>query len=83
MRSRLVLLAILIALAHVTPGGAQEVVVTGMRVSGDDYSRMPAVVLARRADFLVQLTNDEGAGMPRPASELRSESGARAPAEGV
>jgi len=39
----------------------EEVVVTGDRVSGDDYSRIPAVVLQRRADFLVQsvrLTND-------------------------
>jgi hypothetical protein len=40
---------------------AQEVVVTGSRVSGDDYSHMPAIVLERRADYLVQrirLTND-------------------------
>jgi hypothetical protein len=39
----------------------EEVVVTGARVSGDDYSRIPAIVLERRADFLVQrirLTND-------------------------
>ena len=38
-----------------------EIVVTGARVSGDDYSRIPAIVLERRADFLVQrirLTND-------------------------
>jgi hypothetical protein len=38
-----------------------EVVVTGSRVSGDDYSKIPAVVLQQRADFLVQrirLTND-------------------------
>jgi hypothetical protein len=42
-------------------GIAQEVVVTGARISGDDYSRIPAIVLERRADFLVQrirLTND-------------------------
>jgi hypothetical protein len=39
----------------------EEVVVTGERISGDDYSTIPAVVLQRRADFLVQrirLTND-------------------------
>lgn len=39
----------------------QEVVVTGERISGEEYSGMPAVVLTRRADFLVQsiqLTND-------------------------
>jgi len=39
----------------------EEIVVTGSRISGDDYSRMPAVVLQQRADFLVQrirLTND-------------------------
>ena len=39
----------------------EEIVVTGQRVSGEDYSRIPAVVLQRRADFLVQrirLTND-------------------------
>jgi hypothetical protein len=38
-----------------------EVVVTGQRISGDDYSGIPAIVLLRRADFLVQrvsLTND-------------------------
>jgi hypothetical protein len=38
-----------------------EVVVTGERISGEDYSGIPAVVLIRRADFLVQrvtLTND-------------------------
>ena len=45
------------------PAWAQvdEVVVTGARISGDDYSSIPAVVLQRRADFLVQrirLTND-------------------------
>ena len=39
----------------------EEIVVTGERASGDDYSRMPSVVMQRRADFLVQsirLTND-------------------------
>src|SRR5262245_34618078 len=39
----------------------EEVVVTGARISGDDYSAIPAVVLQRRGDFLVQrirLTND-------------------------
>ena len=45
------------------PAWAQldEIVVTGSRVSGDDYSKIPAIVLQRRADFLVQrirLTND-------------------------
>ena len=54
---------IVTALALATPALAQldEVVVTGSRISGDDYSRIPAVVLERRADFLVQqvhLTND-------------------------
>ena len=41
--------------------GLDEIVVTGSRVSGEDYSRIPAIVLQRRADFLVQrirLTND-------------------------
>jgi hypothetical protein len=52
-----------IALAAGAPAWAQmeEVVVTGSRISGDDYSGIPAVVLQRRADFLVQrirLTND-------------------------
>jgi hypothetical protein len=28
----------------------QEVVVTGSRISGDDYSRIPAVVVQRRAE---------------------------------
>jgi hypothetical protein len=38
-----------------------EIVVTGSRISGDDYSGMPAVTIDKRADFLVQqvrLTND-------------------------
>jgi hypothetical protein len=38
-----------------------EIVVTGARASGDEYSKIPAIVLQRRADFLVQrirLTND-------------------------
>ncbi len=42
-------------------GQVEEVVVTGSRISGDDYSGIPAVVLQRRGDFLVQqirLTND-------------------------
>ena len=38
-----------------------EIVVTGSRVNGDDYSGIPAVTLQRRADFMVQrirLVND-------------------------
>ena len=59
----LTLTTTLIACACAAPALAQmeEVVVSGARVSGDDYSRIPAVVLERRADFLVQrirLTND-------------------------
>src|SRR5436190_22851573 len=47
-----------------------EVVVTGSRISGDDYSGIPSVVLLRRADFLVQriqLTNDTRAEDARNA----------------
>ncbi len=60
--SRTVLVLVL-ALVTGAPAWAQveEVVVTGSRISGDDYSAIPAVVLHRRADFLVQrirLTND-------------------------
>jgi hypothetical protein len=55
--------ALIVALLIGVPAWAQvdEVVVTGSRISGDDYSAIPAVVLQRRADFLVQrirLTND-------------------------
>jgi hypothetical protein len=55
--------ALALALIVATPALAQmeEVVVTGTRISGDDYSSIPAVVLQRRGDFLVQrirLTND-------------------------
>ena len=55
--------AFMLAPVLYSPAWAQvdEVVVTGSRISGDDYSRIPAVVLERRADFLVQrirLTND-------------------------
>jgi hypothetical protein len=42
-------------------GSIGEVVVTGSRVMGDDYSTIPAVSIEKRADFLVQrvrLTND-------------------------
>jgi hypothetical protein len=38
-----------------------EIVVTGSRISGDDYSQIPTVTVEKRADFLVQqisLTND-------------------------
>ena len=56
-------LALVLVLVSGPPAWAQidEVVVTGARISGDDYSGIPAVVLQRRADFLVQqirLTND-------------------------
>ena len=42
-------------------GQVGEVVVTGSRISGEDYSRMPAVTITKRADFLIRslrLTND-------------------------
>jgi hypothetical protein len=56
-------LVIVLSVLGVQQAEAQlaEVVVTADRVSGDDYSRIPAIVLDRRADFLVQgirLTND-------------------------
>jgi hypothetical protein len=56
-------LALTLALVAGAPawGQVEEVVVTGSRISGDDYSGIPAVVLQRRGDFLVQqirLTND-------------------------
>ena len=38
-----------------------EIVVTGTRISGDDWDGMPAVTLTRRADFLIQsihISND-------------------------
>lgn len=65
------ILAILIAGGACTaPAWAQleEVVVTGQRISGEDYSSIPAVVLTRRADFLVQrvqLSNDTRAEAAR------------------
>jgi hypothetical protein len=63
MSRRYLALALTLALVTGTPSWAQvdEVVVTGLRISGEDYSSMPAVVLQRRADFLAQrirLTND-------------------------
>jgi hypothetical protein len=56
-------LVLFVAVVTGAPAWAQvdEVVVTGARISGEDYSSIPAVVLQRRADFLVQrirLTND-------------------------
>lgn len=56
-----VILASLLPLPVLSQGSLDEVVVTGQRISGDEYSGIPAVVLLRRADFLVQrvsLTND-------------------------
>lgn len=58
-----IVLASIVALVAAAPAWTQvdEVVVTGARISGDDYSGIPSVVLQRRADFLVQrirLTND-------------------------
>jgi len=58
------LAAFVAACAFCAPAWSQnleEVVVTGERMSGEDYSGIPAVVLTHRADFLVQsieLTND-------------------------
>src|SRR5688500_5705054 len=52
---RLVLLILAAALA--APAAAQSeleaIVVTGTRISTDDYSGTPAVTVQRRADFLV------------------------------
>jgi hypothetical protein len=70
MRSPLQTIALLLLCACASPAWAQldEVVVTGARASGDEYSGIPAVVLERRADFLVQrvrLTNDTRASDAR------------------
>jgi hypothetical protein len=49
-------------------GQLGEIVVTGSRISGDDYSGMPAITIDKRADFLVQqirLTNDTRAADAR------------------
>ena len=63
MRNSNAALFLIVAVVAGAPAWAQvdEVVVTGARISGEDYSSIPAVVLQRRADFLVQrirLTND-------------------------
>lgn len=64
MRRYRIALALVLACSACAPTWAQtvdEVVVTGSRISGEDYYGIPAVVLERRADFLVQrirLTND-------------------------
>jgi len=55
--------AFMLAGVFCSPAWAQleEIVVTGSRISGDEYSRIPAIVLQQRADFLVQrirMTND-------------------------
>lgn len=62
-KKKLTNICLALSLIAAAPTWAQidEVVVTGARISGDDYSSIPAVVLQRRADFLVQrirLTND-------------------------
>jgi hypothetical protein len=63
MRNALIAATAVIFSACAAPALAQvqEIVVTGSRIGGEDYSSIPAVVLERRADFLVQrinLTND-------------------------
>jgi hypothetical protein len=61
MKRALVFLAIAVSAAAPAVAQLDEIVVTGTRMSGDDYSNIPAVVLLHRADFLVQsirLTND-------------------------
>ena len=63
MLSERAILWTLLAIAVPSAATAQtdEIVVTGSRVSGDDYSGIPSVTLQRRADFLVQrirLLND-------------------------
>jgi hypothetical protein len=63
MKNKQVSVTLLLACLCALPAYAQldEVVVTGQRISGDDYSGIPAIVLTRRADFIVQritLTND-------------------------
>ena len=61
MRHPLRSLVVVLACSGPWPAMAQmeEVVVTGARISGDDYLRMPAIVLERRADFLVQRVRPE------------------------
>ena len=63
MRDVRIIAVLMLAGILCSPAWAQleEVVVTGSRNSGDDYARIPAIVLEQRADFLVQrirLTND-------------------------
>jgi hypothetical protein len=74
MRSiRTLVVLFLCVVAPAAFGQVEEVVVTGARISGDDYSQIPAIVLHRRADFLVQrvrLTNDTRAESGR-VSELQ------------
>ena len=73
MQRSIFAIALAIACVAAVPAWGQmdemdEVVVTGARISGDDYSGIPAIVLRRRADFLVQrvlLTNDTRAGDAR------------------
>jgi hypothetical protein len=70
MRKRSVMVAFILSAIAVQQADAQlqEVVVTAARISEDDYSRIPAIVLERRADFLVQgiqLTNDTRASDAR------------------
>ena len=63
MRILVALFALMGMSTHIALAEGQlgEVVVTGSRVRGDDYSSIPAVSIEKRADFLVQrvrLTND-------------------------
>jgi hypothetical protein len=62
-RSALLLLVLVAApaFAQEAPSEIDEVIVTGSRISGEEYGGMPAITLSHRADFIVQsvdLVND-------------------------
>jgi hypothetical protein len=58
---RITATVLLLALANLVHAQMEEVVVTGSRINGDDYSRMRAVAVAKQAVFLIRsikITND-------------------------
>jgi hypothetical protein len=51
---RITAMVLLLALVNLACAQMEEVVVTGSRINGDDYSRMPAITVTKQADFLIR-----------------------------
>lgn len=58
---RLLMIGLFLITAQSALAQDEEIVVTGTRIGGDEYSEMPAITIVKQADFLIRLvtlTND-------------------------